>query len=172
MKNLFFVLALGATVLFTACGDDEDSNPSSSATLTINNTSFDKTSDFEVTFSESLVDNGSFAIDGEVANGGDTIDFSITIPELAVANYTKAVNGEDADIIIFLDTAILSSSPVLLFDDTDDLSDYALNITSVTENTITGSFEATLQESSTDVQTLEVSGEFVAVEFDLSSLFQ
>lgn len=168
MKQLFGLFILTALMFIVSCGeDDEPSIPENSVTVTFDGTTYTKSSDDIVTFLEfSFNDVTSFAISGVAVNGTDTIELSINIPVLAVATYSKSsTNDENVSISISTPDDPFGYSTDPFFVD-EDPTDYTLNITEVTDKTVSGNFTATLYDDSDD-DTVQASGEFVAVDFAL-----
>lgn len=166
MKNTLFFLLCGALVLFTACGSDDGVfTDNSSASLTVDGVNYTKAEDNAVSFTKfTFNDEESFQINGTTANGTDTVSFSMDIPSFNVATYTKAANGTDVTLsVVFQNTLERYSSDPFVFGNVDtSVIDYEINITSSSAETVNGTFSGTLMNS--DGETVEVDGEFVAID--------
>lgn len=157
---LAVMIAVFAATLFS-CSDDEDVSISTSISVTIDGETYTKSSDDEFTYYESSL--GSYYyFSGSVVNGDDTLSLSFTIPELAVAEYTLANDADDVDVSLVSWTSSNSYyAPAYVMSTQEDLSDYTVSITNVSDNSVSGEFTATLQKMYTE-ETVSVSGEFVA----------
>ena len=121
----------------------------------------------ELTFNEVT----TYSISATVANGSDTLLLGISIPALTTGSYTKATSDSDVSISISVGTDINGSSygtTEPFSNEEENLTDYTLEITEVTDNTVSGTFSATLYNF-LEGSSAEASGDFVAT--DLSFLF-
>ena len=163
IKNYLFVVICVVLLTATSCGSDDSDTPESSATVTFDGQVYQKPSDNEIAYIEfSVDDETSFSIGGDVVNGLDTVNFTVRVPNLNVATYTKSSHGDEASISISPSNE--STYTTNVFGSETDNSDYEIQITEVTNKTVSGTFTATVQ-SIDDETTKEVSGEFVAIDF-------
>ncbi len=171
IKNSLYLLAIVGLFFTTACGDDDESSvPASSVSLSVGDVEYAQSSGEDVYyFDSSFDDETSVSISGTTNNGTDTVFFEISLPSLSAATYNKETDGDEVSVYIELDSednpnnnfSFDTDGP--LSSSIDDLTSYSVEITAVTENSITGTFTATVQDGFSD-ETRDVEGSFVAVD--------
>ena len=109
-----------------------------------------------------------YSVSAAVSNGTDTLFFDVDLAELAVGTYTKASNGSDATISVQDNLGNFYNTLGFITSEDEGLTDYTINITDVSENTISGTFNATLYDFINDTDA-EASGSFMAI--DLAAVF-
>ena len=171
-----FVLGLTLSLYLFSCGDDHSMDNigeaaeeiETFASVTIDGVSYEKNEESEVLYFR-LPNTEDWSIGINVKTQNDEILIGLQVPEIGLASYAKE-NFDFAVVSaqIFADfsdqiPAGIYSSTGPVFDSVPDFSDFEINITDIDENTISGDFDAVIQDF-LDTVHFSIAGTFTAVD--------
>lgn len=147
MKKVFFFLCAACAIVFSSCSKDKDNNPSCTATVTVNNSSYS----FSVVEWYDMAYNNSTIYNIDAYNDNDdTKELKLTIADKKTGTYTT--NGTTNKI-----TVTIGSDSYKSVD-----SKATVTVTTADSKTLAGTFTGQFYKNNSAETTYNISGSFTS----------